>query len=132
MGHLNESGNQAVENQADHTRRYGERDERTLGVCVLPETVIYHESDGRYAEQVEQMYGNRNAYHVGNQNQILVAVGLVGAIFPFENKPEHQRRAERRECVDFALHGREPEGVAPCIGEGAADARTENHEHLHR
>ena len=69
---------------------------------------------------------------VCNEHQIFVAVRHVGTVLPLEDQPEHQRRAERGECVDLTLDSREPESIAPGVHERAADARSENREHFHR
>ena len=60
------------------------------------------------------MHGYRDAYHIGYQYQITVAIGLIGSVFPLENEPEHQRCAERREGINLCLYCRVPECVAPC------------------
>ena len=61
------------------------------------------------------MDGDGHTDDVGYQDEIAVGMGLVGTVLPFEDEPEHERRAERREGIDLALDGREPERVAPGI-----------------
>ena len=34
------------------------------------------------------MHRNRHAYDVGDEDEIAVAVGLVGTVFPFEYQPK--------------------------------------------
>ena len=50
-------------------------------------------NDGRDAEQVEQVHGNRNAYHIGYEYKVSVAMRLIGAVFPLENEPKDESRA---------------------------------------
>lgn len=76
------------------------------------------------------MHGNRHTDDIGYQHQVTVGMGLVGAVFPFQNQPEHQRRAERRECIDLTLDGRKPKCVAPGIHKRPAKAGTEDNQHL--
>ena len=70
------------------------------------------------AEQVEDVYADREAHQVGDQHDPARGVGFVGLLLPFEHQPHDQRREHRREGVDLALVGREPEGV----GEGVIRA----------
>ena len=70
-------------------------------------------------EQVEQVDADREAHQVGDQHQPAVGVRLVGHLLPFEHGPQHHGREERREGIDLALDGREPEGVGERVGEGA-------------
>ena len=51
---------------------------------------------------------------------------LVGLLLPFQHEPHHQRGEHRREGVDLALHGREPEGVGECVGQGSDGARSQH------
>ena len=57
-------------------------------------------------------------------------MGRIGAVLPLQDEPEYQGRAERRERIDLALDGREPERVAPGVDQGAAEARAEDDNHL--
>ena len=65
------------------------------------------------------MHGDADADDVGYQYEIAVGMRGVGAVFPFEDEPEHQGGAEGGEGVDLTLHGGEPEGVAPAVGQRA-------------
>ena len=130
LGHHHESGHETVEDQSHDRERHQQGDQRPLGRHILAFLVIVDEHDGRDAQQIEQVHGDGHADHIGDKYQVSVAMGLVGAVLPLEYEPEHQRRTERREGVDLALDGREPERVAPRVGQRAAKAAGEDQRHL--
>ena len=76
------------------------------------------------------MHSHRNAYHIGYEDEPTVAVRLVGNIFPFEDEPEHESGAERREGIHLALNRREPECVAPGVNKRATHTAAHNNEIL--
>ena len=129
LGHLDEARNEAVEHQHDD----GERDEQSherADEIHLETAVAEDEHDRRDTEQVQEMDRHADTDDIGYQDQITVGPGEVGAIFPLQYQPEDQRGAEAREGVDLTLDGREPERVAPCVGQGSDDTRTEDHQRL--
>ncbi len=127
---FHKAGLQAVEDEHDDDKRHQQRNERPLDVGLAPLAVVEHQCDSRDAQQVEQVHAQRHAKHVGNQDEPAVAAGLVGVVFPLECQPEHQGGAERREGIDLGLHSREPERVAPGVGQGTGDATAHNHQVL--
>ena len=127
-----DAGDKSVEDKAHYHRRQQQRQQRALDVGDLDLLVIEHQHYCGDAQQVEQVHGNRDADDVCYQHQVAVAVGLVGAVFPFQYQPEHQGGAERREGVNLALDRREPECVAPGIGQGAAHAGSHDEDGLHQ
>ncbi len=129
---LYEAGHESVENHGHNGEGDKQRYQGALHVGVAPFAVVDHQHYGGDAQEVEQMDGYGDAYHVGYQYQVFVAVGHVGAVLPFEDEPEHQGGTERREGVDLALYGREPEGVAPRKHHGAAETGGEYHHHFQR
>ena len=70
------------------------------------------------AEQVEDVHADRESHQVGDQHDPARGVGFVGLLLPFEHQPHDQRREHRRERVDLALDGREPERVGEGVGQG--------------
>lgn len=94
LGHLYKSRNEAVEDQAYDHKRDKKRYERSLACRVSEFLIIYHEDNGRNAEEVQQMDRDRDSDDIGYEHQILVAVGSVGAVFPFQYQPEDQGGAE--------------------------------------
>lgn len=53
-------------------------------------------------------------------------MGLVGAVLPLEDEPEHQGGTERREGINLAFDGAEPEGITPSVSQGSAYAGSHN------
>lgn len=68
-------------------------------------------------QQVEDMHADREPHQVGDQDDPACGPGPVGLLLPLEHEPYHQRREHRREGVDLALDGREPEGVGEGVGQ---------------
>ena len=89
-------------------------------------TVVPNEYDGRQAEQVEQVNADAQAGDVGYEHQIAVALRFVGMLLPLQDEPEHQRREERRECIDLAFDCREPERVAETVDKRPDKSRKES------
>ena len=84
----------------------------------------------RNGQQIEDVNADRESHEVGDQDQPPRCVGFVGLVFPFEHEPHHERREHRREGVDLALVGREPEGVGEGVGQRADGARTQYGPHV--
>ena len=87
---------------------------------------VVDEGQRRDGEQVEDVHADREAHQVGDQHDPARGVGLVGLLLPFEHEPHDQRREHRREGVDLALDGREPEGVGEGVGQGADGSGSEH------
>ena len=127
LGDLHEARHKTVEDSAHDDARHTQSDERAYGIDLLPLAVVKDKSESRNTEKIKEMDCDRNTYDICYQNEIAVAEGLVGTVFPFQHEPEHQCRAERRECIYLALDSREPESVAPGISQGATETRTHDH-----
>ena len=76
------------------------------------------------------MDGDGDADHICDEDEVAVGVRLVGTVFPLEDKPEHESRAERGEGVNLTLDCGKPEGVAPAVGEGSGQAAAHDYEIL--
>ena len=87
---------------------------------------VVDEGQRRDGEQVEDVHADREAHQVGDQHDPARGVGLVGLLLPFEHEPHDQCREHRREGVDLALDGREPEGVGEGVGQGADGSGSEH------
>ena len=125
LSHLDESGHESEEDQRHDDEWQQQGHQRAFGRGGRPFLVVEHKDDGGDAEQVEQVDRYGDAYDVGYQHQIAVAVWHVGSVFPLQDEPEHQSGAEGWEGVNLAFHGRVPECVAPGVGEGAHESGTE-------
>ena len=55
---------------------------------------------------------------------------FVGVVFPLQYQPENDCCEGRREGIYLTLHGREPEGIAPCVDECAHHTRCLDGYHL--
>ena len=93
--HFHEARYESEENQRDDGKREEQRQQRALGIGILEFLVVEHKHDCRNTKQIEQVHCHRHAYHIGYEHQPAVAVRLVGAVFPFQDEPEHQGGAER-------------------------------------
>ena len=129
-GHLDETGNQSVEQQHDEHKREQQGNDGALQVGILELAVVINQHDGRDTQQVEQVHRNRHADDVGDEYDVAVGVRLVGYALPFENQPEYECRTERGVGINLALYGREPEGIGPGIGQSTYHAATQNGNHL--
>ncbi len=126
LSHLHKTRDKTIENCSDNDTRHTQGYQRAGGVGSFTLPVVVDKTEGRYTEQVEQVNRNRHTYNIGYKHKIAVAVRLVCTGFPFKHQPHHKSRAERRERIDLALDGREPESIAPRIGKCAANAAPHN------
>ena len=78
---------------------------------------IVDEDQRRDGQQVEDVHADRKAHQVGDQHDPARGMGLVGLLLPLEHEPHYQGGKHRREGVDLALDGREPEGVGKSVGQ---------------
>ena len=92
----------------------------------LAHAVEIDEDKRRDGQQVEDVHADRQPHQVGDQHDPAQAVGLVGLLLPFEHEPHDQRREHRRQGVDLAFDGREPERVGEGVGQRAHRARPED------
>ena len=72
-----------------------------------------------YDQQVQQMHSYRQAHQEGYGHYPAVGILGVGLFLPFENHPEHRGGEQGGHRVDLGLHGGEPEGIGPAVGQGA-------------
>ena len=128
--HLHDAGHDAIEHGHDEQHGHAEGGQRTFGVGLRLLVVVIDQDDGRQAQQVEQVHADGQAGEVEDKHQIAVGVGLVGMLFPLEDEPEYQRGKHRRIGIHLTLDGREPERVAPRIGQGACHAGGDDRHHL--
>ena len=106
----------AVDENKNRARNEG-ADRDTLEGDALCFAEIVDEYQRGNGQQVEDVHADRKPHQVGDQHDPARGVGFVGLLLPFEHQPYDQRREHRREGVDLALVGREPEGVGEGIGE---------------
>ena len=128
--HLHDAGHDAIEHGYDEQHGHAEGGQRTFGVGLRLLVVVIDQDDGRQAQQVEQVHADGQTGEVEDKHQIAVGVGLVGMLFPLEDEPEYQRGKHRRIGIHLTLDGREPERVAPRIGQGARHAGGDDRHHL--
>ena len=95
-GQGDEPGYQAVEHkQQDAERNQQGADGAPKGVFFeFAEIIDQH--DGRDGQQVEQVDADGDTHQVGDPDEVTVAAGLVGVVFPFENQPKDNRSQKRR------------------------------------
>ena len=67
---------------------------------------------------------------IEDEHKPTVGVGLVGMVFPFEDEPEHDGGKGRRIGINLALHSREPERVAPGVGQSTGQTGTHDDDGL--
>ena len=117
----NESVDEPEDRQCDDRR-----DAETLEGHGLVFTEIVDVNQCRNGQQVEDMDADRESHQVGDQDQPPRCVGFVGLILPFEHQPHDERREHRREGVNLAFDGREPESVGEGIGQRADGASAQH------
>ena len=110
----------ALDRTQDHRGHHQRGQDPVAGDLELAEVI--DERDGGDAEQVQQVHPDAQAHQVGDQDQPACVVGLVGHALPLQDGPEHDGREEGGQGVHLALHGAEPEAVAPGVGQGAHHA----------
>ena len=128
--HFDNAGNHTIEHGHHQQHRYAQRTERTRRVGVGFFLEIIDQSDGRQAKQIEQVDADGEAGEIEYQYQPTVGMRLVGMVFPFQDKPKHQGGEHGRVAINFALNGRKPERVAPCIGQGTSQAGSHDEHRL--
>ena len=94
LGHLYESRHQTVEHKEYYHERDKQREQRLEQVHVFVFSVSEYEHNRGNAEEVEKVYGDADAYDVGDQDEPAVGVRAVGLIFPLEYQPEDEGGAE--------------------------------------
>ena len=87
---------------------------------------VVDEDECRDGQQVQDVHADREPHEVGDQHDPPCRAGRVGLLLPFEHEPHHQRREKRRQGVDLAFDGREPEGVGEGVGQCAHESRAEH------
>ena len=90
--HSDNARNDAIEHRSNDNKRHGKRNERATEVGIGHFLIIIYQYDCRNTQQIEQVYTDTEACHICNEYQPTVAMRLVGAIFPFQDKPKHNGR----------------------------------------
>ena len=76
------------------------------------------------------MNANGKPGEIEDEHQPAIGVRLIGVVFPFENKPEDQSGEHGGVGIDLTFHGREPECVAPSVGERTGQTATHDDNQL--
>ena len=122
--HGDDARHDAVKHCCHQDKRDGEGNKRTLELDIGELAVGKHQHDGGNTQQIEQVYADAQASHIGNQHTPTVGVGLIGVVFPLEDKPEHNGGEGGRISVDLALDCREPEGITEGIDKRTYQTRS--------
>ena len=109
----------AIEDGHEDGHREAEGNQGALQVGIGEAAVVVNQTDGWQTEQVQQVDTDGKSRHIHDKHEPAVAVRLVGVVFPLQDEPEHQSREGRGVGIDLTLDGREPEGVAKGVDEGA-------------
>ncbi len=76
-----------------------------LEVGIWKLLVIEYQDDSRNTKQVEKVNTDRQASHVGNENEPTVGTWFVCHVFPLQDKPEYYGCEARGIGIYFTFYG---------------------------